>query len=72
LINKFLAISLSQHRFHLVQAVDSGAHLRLINDVRRLSSGDRAPEIHRHLTLFLCDYGLNDGRGLFRDDPALP
>ena len=29
--NQLLTSVLSQHRFHVVQAVDSGAHLRLIN-----------------------------------------
>ena len=69
--NQLFAIPLAQHRFHLIQAVDSRAHLRLINFARRLSIPDRAPEIHHHLTLLLCDDSLNDGHRLFGDDVGL-
>ena len=70
--NQLFANPLPQHRFHLVQAVDSRAHLRLINRSQGLSIRDRAPEIHRHLALFLGDDGLNDGRGLLWGEMVLP
>ena len=62
--NQPFTILLSQHRFHVVQAIDCRAHLRLINDARSFSIHDLASKIHLHLTLFLGDDGLNDSRGL--------
>ena len=62
--NQPFTILLSQHRFHVVQAIDSGAHLRLINDDRSFSIGNLAPKIHLHLSLCFGDNGLNDRRGL--------
>ena len=70
--NQIFTTPLSQLRFHLVQAIDSGAHLRLINDARCLGIRDLAPKIHLHLSLFLGDNGLNDRRGLLWDDVSLP
>lgn len=61
--NQLLTTVLSQHRFHFIQSIDGGAHLRLIYYARCLCIGDLAPKIHLHLTLFLGDDGLNDGRG---------
>jgi hypothetical protein len=62
--NQLFTILLSQHLFHFVQAIDSGAHLRLINDARCLGARDLAPKIHLHLSLFFGDNSLNDRRGL--------
>ena len=61
-----------QYRFHFVQAIDSGAHLRCISVGDSLSIRDRTPEIHRHLALFVYDDGLNDGRGLLSFDVDQP
>lgn len=61
--NQPFTILLSQHRFHFIQSIDGGAHLRLINYARSFSIHDLASKIHLHLTLFLGDDGLNDGRG---------
>ena len=44
--NEIFTPVLSQHRFHFVQAIHGGAHLRLINFLRRLRLPDRAPKIH--------------------------
>jgi len=55
---------LPQHRFHVVQAINSGAHLRLIQDAGCLGGRDLAPKIHLHLALLLGDDGLNDRRSL--------
>ncbi|MHA6327294.1 hypothetical protein [Roseivivax sp. CAU 1753] len=63
--NQLFAIPLLQHRFHFVQAIHGGAHLRLIHDARSISIRNLASKIHLHLTLFLGDDGLNDGRGFF-------
>jgi hypothetical protein len=63
--NQLFAIPLPQHRFHFIQAIDSGAHLRLVNDARSFSIRNLASKIHLHLTLFLGDDGLNDGRGFW-------
>jgi hypothetical protein len=68
----FTAIPLSQHRFHFVQAINGGAHLRLINDARSFRIHDLASKIHLHLTQFLTDHSLNDGRGLLWGDVGLP
>jgi hypothetical protein len=62
--NKLFVSLLLQHRFHFIQAIDSGAHLRLINDARSVSIHGAAAKIHLHLALFLGDDGLNDRRGL--------
>jgi hypothetical protein len=70
--NQLFAIPLSQHRLHLAQAIDSGAHQRLIPDACSLGGSDLTPEIHHHLALLFCDDGLNDGHGLFEDDVGLP
>lgn len=70
--NQLFVIPLAQHRFHLIQAVDSRAHLRLFNFARRLSIPDRAPEIHCHLAQFLSDDVLNDGRCLLWSEVGLP
>lgn len=70
--NQLFAIPFLQHRFHVAQAIDSGAHLRLINNALSAGIRDLAPEIHLHLTLFLGDDGLNDGRGLPWNDVGLP
>lgn len=63
---------LLQHRFHFVQPINGGAHLRIIIhphclDIRKLS-----PKIHLHLALFLGDNGLNDRRGLLWNYIRLP
>ena len=58
------AIPLLQHRFHVVQAIDCRAHLRLISYARCFRIRDAAAKIHLHLALFLGDDGLNDRRGL--------
>ena len=63
---------LSQHRFHFIQSIHSGAHLRLINDARSFSIHDLASKIHLHLTLFLGEDGLNDGRGFLWNPVILP
>ncbi|WP_197089322.1 hypothetical protein [Puniceibacterium sp. IMCC21224] len=70
--NQLFTTPFPQHRFHVVQAIDGGAHLRLIYYARCLCIGDLAPKIHLHLTLFLGDNSLNDGRGLFWGDVGLP
>ena len=62
--NQLFAIPLSQHRFHIVQAINGRAHLRFIDCARNLRIRDLAPKIHLHLSLFLGDNVLNDGRGL--------
>ena len=62
--NKLFAIPLLQHRFHFVQAIDGGAHLRLIIHPHCLGIRKLSPKIHLHLALFLGDDGLNDRRGL--------
>ncbi len=62
--NQLLTTVLSQHRFHFIQAIDSRAHLRLINDARSFGIHDLAAKIHLHLSLFFGDNGLNDRRGL--------
>jgi hypothetical protein len=62
--NQLLTTILSQHRFHIVQATDGRTHLRLTHGTRCLAIRDLAPKIHLHLSLFLGDDGLNDGRGL--------
>lgn len=69
--NQPFTILLSQHRFHVVQAIDCRAHLRLISYARCLCIGDLASKIHLHLALFLGDNGLNDRRGLFWSDVGL-
>lgn len=61
--NQLFTTPLPQHRFHFIQAIDGGAHLRLINDARSFGIHDLASKIHLHLMLFLGDDGLNDGRG---------
>ena len=63
--NQSFTILLSQHRFHFIQSIDGGAHLRLINDDRSFSIHDLTLEIHLHLAQFLSDHSLNDRRGLF-------
>jgi hypothetical protein len=68
----FTTVPRSQHRFHLIQAIDGCAHLSLINVAFSLGIRDRAPKIHLHLALFLGDDGLNDGRGLLRGEVGLP
>jgi len=70
--NQPFTILLSQHRFHFIQSIDGGAHLRLINYARSFSILDLASKIHLHLSLFLGDNGLNDRRGLFWGDVGLP
>lgn len=62
--NQPFTILLSQHRFHVLQAIDCSAHLRLISYARCLCIGDLTPKIHLHLSLFFGDNGLNDRRGL--------
>lgn len=69
--NQPFTILLSQHRFHVLQAIDCRAHLRLISYARCLCIGDLASKIHLHLALFLGDNGLNDRRGLFWSDVGL-
>jgi len=63
--NQLFTILLSQHLFHVVQAINGGAHLRLINNARSFRIHDLTSKIHLHLTRFLSDHSLNDGRGLF-------
>ena len=58
--NQPLAFTLSQHRFHIVQAIDGGTHLRLTSGARYLGIRDLAPKIHLHLPLFLSDDSLNN------------
>jgi len=70
--NQPFTILLSQHRFHFVQAIDGGAHLRLINDALGLRTDDLTLKIHLHLSLFLGDDSLNDRRGLLWGDVGLP
>ena len=70
--NQLFAAVLSQHRFHVVQAIDGKAHLRLINNARSFGIRDLAPKIHLHLSLFLGDYGLNDRRGFLWNNVGLP
>jgi hypothetical protein len=70
--NQLLTTPLPQHRFNLIQAVDGGAHLRLINYARSFSIHDLTPKIQLHLSLFLGDDGLDDGRGLLWGDVDLP
>jgi len=53
----------TQQRFHVVQAIDRGAQLRLIAFARCLSTCDPDTKIHLHLSMFLGDDGLTDGRG---------
>jgi len=62
--NQLFTTVLSQQRFHFVQAIDGGPHLRLIIPAHCLNIRDLAPKIHFHLPLFLCDDSLNDGRRL--------
>ena len=62
--NQLLTTILSQHRFHIVQAIDGRTHLRLIIHTRCLGLRNLAAKIHFHLPLFLGDNGLNDRRGL--------
>lgn len=62
--NQLLTTVLSQHRFHLIQAIDSRTHLRLINDAHGLGIPYLSAKIHLHLPLFFGDNGLNDRRGL--------
>ena len=62
--NQLLTTLLLQHRFHVVQAIDCRAHLRLISYARCFRIRDAAAKIHLHLALFLGDDGLNDRRGL--------
>lgn len=69
--NQLFATVLSQHRFHFIQSIHGGAHLRLINDARSVSIHDAAAKIHLHLSLFLGDNGLNDGRGFLRNAVSL-
>jgi hypothetical protein len=68
----FTAIALLQHRLHVVQAIDSRAQLSFIIHAHCLGIRNLAPKIHFHLSLFLGDNGLNDGRGLFWGDVGLP
>ena len=56
--NQLLTTLLLQHRFHVVQAMDSRAHLGLIIHARCLGIRNLAPKIHFHLSLFLGDNGL--------------
>jgi hypothetical protein len=70
--NQLFASPLPQHHFHLVQAIDSGAHLRFISVGHSLSIRHRAPKIHLDLALLSGDDGLNDRRGLLRGDVRLP
>ena len=70
--NQLFTTPLPQHRFHFIQAIDGGAHLRLINDARSFSIRNLAPKIHLHLALFLGDEGLNDGRSFLWGDIGLP
>ena len=70
--NQLLTTVLSQHRFHFIQAINCGAHLRLINFARSFSIHDLASKIHLHLALFLGDNGLNDRRNLRLGDIGLP
>lgn len=70
--NQLFTTVLPQHRFHFVQAIDSGAHLRLIYYARCLCIGDLTPKIHLHLSLFFGDNGLNDRRGFFWGGVGLP
>ena len=58
------AIAFLQHRFHVVQATDYKAHLRLI--IQTHCQPDT--KIHLHLPLFLGNGGLNDRRGLLWGD----
>lgn len=69
--NQLFAIPLLQHRFHFIQSIHGGAHLRLINDARSFSIHDLALKIHLHLTLFLGDHSLNDRRGFLRNAVSL-
>ena len=62
---------LPQHRFHFIQSIDGGAHLRLIAYACCLGIRELAPKIHLHLSLFLGDNGLNDGRGLLWGEMGL-
>ena len=62
---------LPQRRFHVVQAIDGGTHLRLTHGARCLNSRDRALKIHLHLALFPGDNGLNDERGLLWGEMGL-
>ena len=61
-VNWLFATLLLQHRFHVVQAIDCRAHLRLI--IHCVGIRNLALKIHLHLALFLGDNSLNDGRGL--------
>lgn len=70
--NQLFAILLSQHRFHLIQAINGGAHLRLTNDALGLRIGDLFPKIHFQLSLLLSDNGLNGRRCLSWGDVSLP
>ena len=70
--NQLFTTLLPQHRFHFIQAIDGGAHLRLINDARSFGIHDLASKIHLHLSLLLGDDGLNDGRSLLWSTVVLP
>ena len=70
--NQIFAAVFSQHRFHLIQAFDSGAHLHLITRARCFDIHNLATKIQLHLSLFLGDNGLDDGRGLLWGDVDLP
>jgi len=69
--NQLFNTPLPQHRFHFIQAIDGGAHLRLINDARSFSIHNLASKIHLHLALFLGDDGLNDGRSFLWNGVSL-
>jgi len=70
--NQLFAAVFSQLCFHVVQAIDSGAQRRLINDARSLSIRDLDTKIHFHLALFLSDDGLNNRRGLLCSTVVFP
>ena len=70
--NKLFAIPLLHHGLHFIQAIDSRAHLRLINYACSVSIHDLASKIHLHLPLCLGENGLNDRRGFLCDDVGLP
>lgn len=69
--NQPFTILLSQHRFHVVQAIDSRAHLRLIIHAHCLGIRNLAPKIHFHLSLLFSDNGLNGRHGLSWGDVSL-
>lgn len=70
--NQLLTTVLSQHRFHIVQAINSGTQLSLIFHAHCLCIRDVAPKIHFHLSLFLGDSGSNDRRSFLWGDIGLP